>query len=89
MVEAARVYFTSKKTYNNKWIPGSMYKKSALYAPGNAGKSDIVVSDGFLDRLSGRFDHGLYNLSSGEILLKLPTCVRRSVSACCIGSLVS
>ena len=24
-------------------IPGSMYKKSALYAPGNAGKSDILV----------------------------------------------
>jgi hypothetical protein len=27
----------------NKCIPGSTYRKSPLYSPGNAGKSDIVV----------------------------------------------
>jgi hypothetical protein len=34
-------------------IPGSMYKNSALYAPGSAGKSDIVVVEESQVRYAG------------------------------------
>jgi hypothetical protein len=61
----------------NKCIPGSMYKKSALYTPGNAGKSGKLEYSDFdrgmvvwLVHLSGRLvslDHEIAALVGGDL----------------------
>lgn len=40
-------FYGRDNAYNKCTVPGSMYKKSPLYTPGNAGKSDMDEESSF------------------------------------------